>query len=281
MRFGISSLAWQSPFCDPMGQFEKAKKYGLDIYEIAAEDFSLINVEDILKAKEATGIGTPSVCGAFGETRDVSSDLPEYRREGLQYIKDMVDLTAAIGGDTVVGPMYSAVGKARAVSPEEKKQAWAWAVEYLQEAADYAKDKGIRLGIETLNRFETDFINTVDQAAELIDRIGRDNVGFMLDTFHLNIEESNIIAAIKRTGGKIYDIHACANTRGIPGEDHFDWPAMAAALKEVGYDDYCVIESFTPECEVLAKSASVWRPFAESPEAIAERGIPFLRKIFA
>ena len=97
MKFGISSLAWQSPFHDPMGQFEKAKKYGVDIYEIAAEDFSLINVEDILKAKEATGIGTPSVCGAFGETRDVSSDLPEYRKEGLQYIKDIVDLIRISG----------------------------------------------------------------------------------------------------------------------------------------------------------------------------------------
>ena len=281
MKFGISSLAWQSPFSDPMGQFEKAKKYGLDIYEIAAEDFSLIHVEDILKAKEATGIGTPSVCGAFGETRDVSSDIEEYRKGGLQYIKDMVDLVAAIGGDTVAGPMYSAVGKARQVSPEEKKQAWAWAEEYLREAADYAKDKGVRLGIEPLNRFETDFINTVDQGLELIDRIGRDNVGFLLDTSHMNIEESNIIAAIGKAGGKIYDIHTCANTRGIPGEDNFDWPAMAAAIKATGYDDYCNIESFTPDCKEIAKAASVWRPFAESPEAIAERGIPFLRKIFA
>ena len=281
MKFGISSLAWQSPFSDPMGQFEKAKKYGLDIYEIAAEDFSLIHVEDILKAKEATGIETPSVCGAFGDTRDVSSDVEEYRKGGLQYIKDMVDLVAAIGGDTVAGPMYSAVGKAREVPPEVRKQAWAWAEEYLREAADYAKDKGVRLGIEPLNRFETDFINTVDQGLELIDRIGRDNVGFLLDTFHMNIEESNIIAAIGKANGKIYDFHACANTRGIPGDDNFDWPAIAAAVKAAGYDDYINIESFTPDCKEIAKAASVWRPFAESPEAIAERGIPFLRNVFA
>lgn len=281
MKFGISSLAWQSPFSDAMGQFEKAKKYGLDIYEIAAEDFSLIHVDEILKAKEATGIGTPSVVGAFGETRDVSSDIEEYRKNGLQYIKDMIDLVAAIGGDTVAGPMYSAVGKARQVTPEQKKQAWDWATGYLQEAAGYAKEKGVRLGIEPLNRFETDFINTVEQGMELIERIGYDNVGFLLDTFHMNIEESNIVGAIKMAGSKIYDIHTCANTRGIPGEDNFDWAAIAAAVKEVGYDDYCNIESFTPDCVEIAKAASVWRPFAESPEAIAERGIPFLRKVFA
>lgn len=282
MKFGISSLAWQSPFSDPMGQFEKAKKYGLDSYEIAAEDFSLIHVDEILKAKEATGIETGSVCGAFGETRDVSSDVEEYRKNGLQYIKDMIDLVAAIGGDTVAGPMYSAVGKARAVSDEQKKQAWAWAEGYIREAAGYAKEKGVRLAIEPLNRFETDFINTVEQGCELIDRIGCDNVGFLLDTFHMNIEESNIIKAIKLAGTKgIYDFHTCANTRGIPGEDNFDWPAIAAAIREVGYDDYCNIESFTPDCVEIAKAASVWRPFAESPEAIAEKGIPFLRKVFA
>ncbi|MBR2560789.1 MAG: sugar phosphate isomerase/epimerase, partial [Eubacterium sp.] len=116
---------------------------------------------------------------------------------------------------------------------------------------------------------------------ELIDRIGRDNVGFLLDTFHMNIEESNIIAAIGKAAGKIYDFHTCANTRGIPGEDNFDWPAIAKAIKAAGYDDYCNIESFTPDCVEIAKAASVWRPFAESPEAIAEKGIPFLRKVFA
>lgn len=281
MKFGMVSLAWQSPFSDPMGQFKKAKEHGLDIYEIAAEDFSLIHVDEILRAKEATGIGTYSICGAFGETRDVSSDVEEYRKNGLQYIKDMVDLVAAIGGDTVAGPMYSAVGKARQISDAEKKQAWAWAEEYLKEAAAYAKDKGVRLAIEPLNRFETDFINTVEQGCELIDRIGCDNVGFLLDTFHMNIEEANIPAAIRMAGKKIFDIHTCANTRGIPGEDNFDWAAIAAAVKETGYDDYCYIESFTPDCVEIAKAASVWRPFAESPEAIADKGIPFLRKVFA
>jgi len=282
MKFGLVSLAWESPFSNPLKTFEKAKKYGLDIYEIAAEDFDLLHADEILAAKEATGIETPSVCGAFGETRDVSSDVEEYRKGGLQYIKDMIDLVSAIGGNTIVGPMYSAVGKARQISEEQKNQAWAWAEGYLREAAGYAKEKGVRLAIEPLNRFETDFINTVEQGCELIDRIGCDNVGFLLDTFHMNIEEANIINAIKMAGQiGIYDFHTCANTRGIPGEDNFDWPAIAAAIKEVGYDDYCYIESFTPDCKEIAKAASVWRPFAESPEAIAEKGIPFLKKIFA
>lgn len=280
MKFGISSLAWQSPFTDPMGQFEKAKKYGCEIYEITAEDFATLNPDEINRAKEATGIETPTMCGAFGDTRDVSSVRADYRANGVQYIRDMVDLSVKIGTEVIVGPVYSACGKARPLTPDEKKQQWTWAVENLKVAADYAGTHGVKIGVETLNRFETDFINTVEQGLELIDRIGYDNVGMLLDTFHMNIEEANICDAIRAAKGKILDLHTCANNRGTPGEDNFNWPAIAQAVKDADYDGYCIIESFTPDCVEIAKSASVWRPFSESPEYIAEKGIPFLKNVF-
>lgn len=280
MKYGLSSLAWQSPFTNPMAIFTKAKKYGCDLYEIAIEDFGTIDTDAINEAKVATGIETPTICGAFGDTRDVSSENPEYRKNGVQYIKDMVDVAVKIDCKVIVGPMYSACGKARAIPDEERKQAWDWAVENLKEAAAYAKERGIKLAIEPLNRFETDFINTVDQALELVDRIGYDNVGVLLDTFHMNIEEANIPEAIRKAKGKIFNFHTCANNRGIPGEDNFDWDAIKAAIQDAGYNDYCIIESFTPDCKEIAKSASVWRVFSESPEAIPEKGIPFLKKTF-
>lgn len=281
MKFGLSSLAWRSPFANPMEIFKKAKNYGCDLYEICIEDFETIDTDAINEAKAVYEIETPTICGAFGETRDVSSDNPDYRRGGVEYIKGMIDVAERIDCKVVVGPMYSACGKARQISEEEKRQAWDWAVENLKECAAYAQTKGIRLAIEPLNRFETDFINTVDQALELIERIGFDNVGVLLDTFHMNIEEESITDAIRKAKGKIFNLHTCANNRGIPGRDNFDWEAIAEAVKYAGYDDYCIIESFTPDCKEIAKSASVWRAFAESPEAIPEQGIPFLRKTFA
>lgn len=280
MKFGMNSLAWQSPFRDPLAMFEKAKKYDCDIFEIAVEDFGTMDTGEINAAKEKTGIETPTICGAFGDTRDVSSDDPAYREGGKQYIKDMVDFAVKIDAKVVAGPLYSAVGKARQISEAEKKQAWVWATENLKECAEYAGEKNIKLAIEPLNRFETDFINIVDQGLELIERISCSNVGFLLDTFHMNVEESNIPDAIRAAKGKIFNLHACANNRGTPGEDNFDWPAIRQALRDAEYDDYCLIESFTPDCKEIAKAASVWRPFAKSPEAIAENGIPFLRKIF-
>jgi D-psicose/D-tagatose/L-ribulose 3-epimerase len=178
--------------------------------------------------------------------------------------------------------VYSAVGKAREQTPEEVERKWELGVENLRIAADYAADHGVSIAIEPLNRFETDFINTVEQAVDLATRIDRPNVGLLLDSFHMGIEESSIVEAIRLGGtqSKILDFHSCANNRGTPGNDNFDWPAIAAALKEVGYDDYMFIESFTPDCVEIAKAASVWRPFSESPEAIARDGIPFLKSLF-
>ncbi|MEA5003624.1 MAG: sugar phosphate isomerase/epimerase family protein [Christensenella sp.] len=281
MKFGISSYVFTSPFgSDPYGQFKKAKDLGFDIYEIAVEDFSFIDVNKICDAKQQTGIDLSSMCGAFGEKNDISSENSEYRKAGVQYLRDLVDLAVAIDAKVVAGPMYASVGKARMTTPSEKAQQWSWAVENMKIAADYAGENGVRLAIEPLNRFETDFINTVEQGLELIDRIGTDNIGFLLDTFHMNIEESNIPAAIRAAKGKIFDFHTCSNTRGTPGEDNFDWTAISDAIADAGYDDYCTIESFTPDCVAIAKAASLWRPLAESPEALAQNGLAFLKSVF-
>jgi D-psicose/D-tagatose/L-ribulose 3-epimerase len=176
--------------------------------------------------------------------------------------------------------MYSAVGKARLAPDDEKKRQYKLAVANIKEMAQYAAGKGIKLAIEPLNRFETDFINTVDQGLAFIDDVDEDNVGFLLDTFHMNIEEKSIPDSIKKAKGKIFDFHACANDRGTPGEDHFDWTAIRQALEYAEYEGPAVIESFTPEIKEIAKAVSMWRKFAESSEHLANNGLRFLRRVF-
>lgn len=96
----------------------------------------------------------------------------------------------------------------------------------------------------------------------------------------MNIEELDIPAAIRAAKDKIFDFHTCSNNRGTPGEDNFDWQSIKAAIDDAGYDDYCNIESFTPDCAAIAKAASLWRPLAESPEALAKNGLSFLKTVF-
>lgn len=176
----------------------------------------------------------------------------------------------------LAGPMYSETGKTALRSEVQKAQQWQWAEENLRVAADIAADRGIRLAIEPLNRFETDFVNTVEQGLELVARIDRNNVGLLLDTFHMNIEERSIPAALRTAGDRLFHFHACANDRGTPGKDHLPWREIVAALEAVGYDGPWVIESFTPDNKEIARAVSLWRSLASSQDYLAADGRTFL-----
>ena len=107
-----------------------------------------------------------------------------------------------------------------------------------------------------------------------------DNVGLLLDTFHMNIEEKDIPAAIRRAAGRIVEFHACANDRGTPGDDHLPWREIVAALSDVHFRGPVVIEAFTPEIKEIARAVSIWRPLARSQDALAAEGLRNLRAAF-
>jgi D-psicose/D-tagatose/L-ribulose 3-epimerase len=177
--------------------------------------------------------------------------------------------------------MYSATGKARLQSPTERERQWGWAVGGLRECAQYAAERDVGFAIESLNRFETDLVNTVEQGVRLCEDIGAANVGLLLDTFHMNIEERSLGDAIRAAGPLLRNFHACENDRGAPGSGHVPWDEVAAALADIGYDGQVVIESFTPEIVEIARAVSTWRPVAESGDALAADGLAFLRRLLA
>lgn len=281
MLFGASTYIWVSPFSnDTLDILSKIKDLGFDYIEICVEDPRTIKT-DLIKAElERVKLGA-LVCGAFGPDRDISSEDSSIRKVGVEYIKTCIDYAYELGSPIVSGPMYSATGKARLLAEKEKAIQWSWAVENLKECAEYAAPKGIKLAIEPLNRFETDFINTVEQAMILLQRINYENVGLLLDTFHMNIEETDICEALRMAGEKIFNFHACSNTRGTPGKDHFDWTAMVETLRMINYKNPIVIESFTDKITEIAKAVSLWRPLAESQDDLAKNGLKFLKKVFA
>ena len=136
------------------------------------EDPDRITESPLREAGEQAGM-TFTVCGAFGPDRDLSHDDAAIRRIGIEYVKRCVDLAAELGAPHFVGPMRnSAVGKTRLLDPLERGAQRALAVESLKVVADYAGERGVALGVEPLNRFETDLVNTAEQALELIDLVG-------------------------------------------------------------------------------------------------------------
>ncbi len=280
MQFGASTFIWTSPFSNStLDLIDKVKDLGFDLIEICVEDPATIDTAAIRSRLTSTGLGA-TVCGAFGPDRDLSSNDPAVRENGVGYVKRCIDIAAELGAASVVGPMYSAVGRTEMVEPAQRVAQRALAATGIRAAADHAAPRGVRLGLEPLNRFETDLINTVDQGLVLLDEIDRPNVGFLLDTFHMNIEEKDVPAAVRKARGRIVEFHACSSDRGTPGEDHLPWPAIVAALKEAGYEGPVVIEAFTPAIKEIARAVALWRPLAESEDALAGNGLRFLKGAF-
>jgi len=114
---------------------------------------------------------------------------------------------------------------------------------------------------------------------EVVDAVGSPSLGVLLDTFHTNIEERDPAAAIRACAGHLTHFHACGCDRGAPGGDHIDWAAIAAALRETGYEGAVVVESVTIENLAIARAAAIWRPLAETQDAIAVDGLRFLRAL--
>jgi D-psicose/D-tagatose/L-ribulose 3-epimerase len=277
-QLGASTWIWTSPFTDAeLGLVGRAKDLGFDVLELAIEDTDRVTAEAVHEAGERHGVGF-SVCGAFGPDRDLSHDDPAVRRAGIEYVKACIDLAAGVGAPNVVGPMYSAVGKTRMLAPDEREQQRRWAVESIKEVAEHAAGQGVRLAVEPLNRFETDLVNTAEQALELCDRIGADNVGILLDTFHMNIDEKSIGRTVELVGDRLFHVHTCENDRGTPGTGHIEWDELFAALRAIDYQGQLVIESFTPALKEIAKAVSLWRPLDAPSDELAGSGARFLRE---
>ena len=280
MRYGASTFVWVSPFSNKaLDLVDRVKEFGFDLIEICIEDPSTIDPSAIRARAERVGIDV-TVCGAFGSDRDLSSEDEFVRKTGLSYLHRCIDFAQDLGSPFVSGPMYAAVGNTRLLPEDARRAQWGRSVSGLKEAASYAAERSVKLAIEPLNRFETDLVNTVDQGMKMVDDVGAENVGLLLDTFHMNIEEKNIPAAIARAAGKIVEFHACSNDRGTPGEDHLPWKAIVEALGGARYEGPIVIEAFTPEVREIARAVSIWRPLAKSQDALAKDGLSNLRAVF-
>ncbi len=278
---GVNSWVWTSPFTDDSAALiGRAARMGFDAFEVAVEDPAHFKGDKVARALRATGL-RPVICGAFGPSRDLTHDDPRFRAESLQYITDVLGLCDKWGVKVFAGPMYSAVGKRRQVSPAQRKREWDRAVAGLRKAGKRAADHGVTLAIEPLNRFETDLVNTSAQVVRLVDEVDHPSVKVHLDTFHMTIEEDSILEAIKGAGSRLAHFHACENNRGTPGNGLVAWEQVAKGLRAVRYKGDLVIESFTPQCLAIAAAAAIWRPLAPSQDSLARGGLAFLRKLVA
>lgn len=278
VNFAVSTWLWTSPFnSETVKLFSKIKSYGYDAVEIPVEDPSLIDIDLVKKALADNGL-SPIICGAFGTSRDLTHDNPSFHKTCFDYLDSCFEISSKLGAKFVAGPMYSAVGKARLVSPEQKKIEWNRAVSNLRKVCHRASEFGQEIAIETLNRFETDLINTAEELMQLITDINEPQAKAILDGFHMNIEEPDIESAIRRVGNKLIHVQVSENYRGTPGTGQTNWAAWKRGLEAVNYQGVISIESFTPEVKELAGAVCIWKPLVPSQDGFAKEGLEFLRK---
>ena len=278
-KYGINTFLWSSPFqTKDLHYLDHAKALGFDLVEIPIESAGDVDYGAAAEAYARTGLAC-TTCAVMGAGRDPSHPDPKIQQAGIDYLTHCIDGTAQMGGTMVVGPLYAAVGRQWQATPEQRKADLELAAKNLRVAADHAEQKGIKLAIEPLNRFETSFINLTEQALELVDLIDSPVVGLMMDTFHANIEEKHLGKAIEMAGPKLWHMHANENDRGTPGTGHVDWDEVGKALKKIEYDGALVIESFSTEVKEIARAAAVWRALAPTQDGLATEGMAFLKKL--
>ncbi|MDA1179380.1 MAG: sugar phosphate isomerase/epimerase [Planctomycetota bacterium] len=281
MRFGINTFLFACPFTNKSTRlFPKFKEWGFDTVEIAIEDLGHIDPAYVKTKLDENGLACSSVAPCLGTDRDLRGSI-ESQRAGIRFMQSVLEYMAILDAPALTGVVYSTVGRTELVPPKERRQQWKTVTKNLREVCATAESLGRIVALEPVNRFETDFINTCDQGLQMIEDVGSSSLKLLLDTFHMNIEEKDPAAAIRRAGLHLGHFHACGCDRGTPGSDHIDWKRITAALKSIRYRGDVVIESFTSDVKVIARAASIWRQIEPTREEIAYKGVRFLKKVLA
>jgi D-psicose/D-tagatose/L-ribulose 3-epimerase len=279
VKYGVSTWLWTSPFTtETVDLFPKIKSMGFDAVEIPVEYPEKIDAKKVKIALQRNGLDA-IVCGAFGPSRDLTNEYPSVVENCFQYIIQCLDLCNEWNAKFLAGPMYSAVGKARMVSQEQRKVEWGRAVTNIHKVSKLAHERGLEIALEPLNRFESDLINTAEDVMRLIRDVNHPAAKVLLDGFHMAIEERNIEEAFTTVGDKLIHVQVSENYRGTPGTGQTPWELVKKGLSNVNYQGVVSIESFTPEIKELAGSVCIWKNMAPSQDGFAQDGINFLKKL--
>lgn len=278
MRFSISTVLFVSPFTNASTKlFPRFKRWGYEAVELLIEDPAHIDPAFVKRGLDRHGLACGSIAAAINPQRDLRGSAASQRR-GVKYLCALLDQMVGLNCPVLAGPLYSYVGRAEAVTPANYRHQWNDVVKNLKMVARYAEQRGKLVCIEPINRFETDFLNTFEQGLKLVRDVASPALRLHGDTFHMNIEEKDPAAAIRRAGKQLAHMHVCGSDRGTPGHDHTDWQAVGAALKSIGYRGDIVLETVTLDVPRIAKCAAVWRRMEPTRDEIAKDGLRFLKR---
>jgi D-psicose/D-tagatose/L-ribulose 3-epimerase len=277
MKYGVNLMVWTTRVGKPQDAlFARIRAWGFDGVELFLSPEEPADIASVKQTLDRLSLERTTCSVLPREFHLVSAD-PAVRSRGVDYLSRCVERTAELGAKVMCGPLYAGLGLMTGSRRTEKE--WDRAVQGLRSVAARAEKLGVTLCIEPLNRFETYFLNTLQDASRLVHDIGASNVRIHFDTFHSNIEELQPAAALRAVAKDLGHVHISENDRGVPGSGHVDWRGVLSVLGEIGYDGWLTIESFAEPEPELASAASIWRDLAPSGDELAHRGLNFIKHL--
>jgi D-psicose/D-tagatose/L-ribulose 3-epimerase len=279
MKYAVHAYAWTSSWSNAdLGLIDHAASFGLDAFEVPLMELEAVDPAAIRERAAGAGVEvlTSVVCP---EDADPSSEDERVRAAGLRFLERCVDATAEMGATVFTGVTYSALGRSLDRRPERADMERA--ADVLRSAARYAAERGVTVGIEPVNRYESFLVNTAAQARELMELVGEPNVGVHLDAYHMNIEEDDFRSPVELVAGDLVHFHLSESHRGIPGRGTVDWEAIMDALGDAGYGGFVGLESFAEVSDAMRAATCVWRDLAPGSDELVREGLAYLKGLAA
>lgn len=256
---GVHALVWVGDTSSSSLTYaiEHTKAAGYDVLELSLHDSVHLDAETARKSLRSMGLSV--VCSrGLAFDADVSSEDTAVVGRGEKLLQDSLAITRELGGTLLTGALYSALGKYKApLSATGRRNA----VSVLRRLAQEAHRHGMTLGLEICNRYETNVINTAHDALVLADEIAEDNVLIHLDTYHMNIEEDDLVRPVYEVGERLGYVHIGENHRGYLGSGHVDFTSFFHALADIRYHGPITFESFSSAVVMagLSSDLAIWR----------------------
>jgi len=274
IKFGASLLSWITPLWSPQaGKYaiEKTAAAGFDLIEIllpVSMDFNAGEVK-----KQLNDHNLEAVCSL---NLPKEAHIASYPEVAEKLMKKAVDKTSELETDFLGGVLHGGIGvfSGRPLTETETETI----VEVWAAVADYAKKKGVNIGIEPINRYETYVCNTAENVLDMISKTGKDNLFLHLDTFHMNMEENNFYDPVILAGNRLKHIHITESHRGMLGEGTINWQELFTALREIDFQGNLVLENFSSSVPGMQEMVSLWQKSPYDASELAEGSLRFLKR---
>ncbi|SFS12404.1 D-psicose/D-tagatose/L-ribulose 3-epimerase [Granulicella pectinivorans] len=275
MKLGISGFAWTANFEERhLSLLPGVRTMGFEAFEVPLFDPAALPVAAIRRAFEANDLAC-TLCGILPAGINPISSDPVVRQRSRDHLVRSIEAAAEMGAHLLGGPLFAPIGYLPGHRSTEDE--WTWAIEHFQSVVGLLEAHDVTLSIEPVNRSETFFVRTGEEAAKLCAAVGSPRIGVTIDTFHANIEEKNIAAAVESLGVHVKHMHMSENDRSLLGSGHVDFPAILRSLQRSRYEGYLMIEGFGYRASESSAPGALWADPAVSPEMLAQQGFSYLK----